>query len=133
MSSQRLRAKGFRADDVVFGTLKKARNPRFHSLVHAFGALCVENIEDFTGMNAHEVLKRIQYEANIGCEEFKVILANGMEGVVRWPRSLSFAEMDESEFQEIYRAMCNYIAERYWPDLDADGISDMAEIMGDVA
>ena len=69
MSAQRLRAKGFRVGDIVFGDLKKPRNPRFWNLAHRFATLLMENIDQFSRMeDAHAVLKRIQFEADIGCE-----------------------------------------------------------------
>jgi hypothetical protein len=128
-TTARLREKGFKIGDVIFAELKKPRNPRFHALGHALGSIVAHNIQAFNGMDAHKVLKRLQMEANIGCEE----IAFNMPGVgmliQRVPKSLSFESMDEGEFHEVLRGMCRHIAERYWPNMDAQQIEEMAELM----
>jgi hypothetical protein len=35
--------------------------------------------------------------------------------------------MDEGEFHEAARAMCRFIAEKYWPDLTPEQVEQMAE------
>lgn len=123
----RLRSRGYRRGDIISADLKKPRNPGFHRLAHRIGQLCVESIEEFDGMDAHAVLKRLQWEANIGCEEMGVQVPGVGLAIVRIPRSLSFSEMDDGEFREIVAAFCRHIAARYWPGLDADAIESMAE------
>lgn len=123
----RLRSRGYRRGDILTVDLKKPRNPKFHRLAHRIGQLCAENIDDFGGMEAHAVLKRIQWEANIGCDEMGVQVPGVGLAMVRIPRSLSFSEMDDGEFREIVAAFCRHIAARYWPGLDADAIESMAE------
>ena len=133
MAASRLRAKGYHLNDVVFAEIKKPRNPKFHRLAHRIGMLVAENIDVFTGMRAHDVLKRLQWEANIGCEEAVVQEANGDVKLIRWPQSLSFESMDEGEFKEVVAAFCRHIAETYWPDLDAETIEEMADSMVEAA
>lgn len=133
LAASRLRAKGYSLNDVVFAEIKKPRNPKFHRLAHRIGSLVAENIDVFTGMSAHDVLKRLQWEANIGCEEVVVQEANGDIRLIRWPQSLSFESMDEGEFREVVTAFCRHIAETYWPDLDPEQIEDMADSMVDAA
>lgn len=130
-TKQRLRDKGYHLDDVVLAQLSKPRNSKFHRLVHQFGALCAENIDDFTGLPAHTVLKRIQLEGNIYCEEIMVKIAGFGYTPVRLPRSLSYADMEEGEFEEYYKAVTRYVAENYWPDLNEEQIQRMAEMMPD--
>jgi hypothetical protein len=48
---------------------------------------------------------------------------------VRIPRSLSFESMDEGEFSELFMAFARYVSERYWPDLSAQQIIDLARAM----
>lgn len=130
-TAARLRDKGHRVGDIVFAQITRPRNPRFHRLAHAFGRLVAENIDAFAGMESHKVLKRIQLEANIGCEEVAYQLpGNGMI-IQRIPHSLSFESMDEGEFRSTYRGMCRHIAQMYWPDLGEDEIAQMAELMVD--
>jgi len=133
LAASRLRARGYNLNDIVFAEIKKPRNPGFHRLAHRIGMLVSENIDVFTGMRAHDVLKRLQWEANIGCEEVVVQEANGDIRLIRWPLSLSFESMDQGEFREVVTAFCRHISETYWPDLDAETIEDMADSMVEAA
>ncbi|MDE2468113.1 MAG: hypothetical protein KGL35_05075, partial [Bradyrhizobium sp.] len=58
-----------KAGELVFAEFTKPRNPRFHRLAHSLGALIADNIEAFAGVDSHAVLKRLQIEANVGCDE----------------------------------------------------------------
>ena len=134
MSAQRLRSKGFRVGDIVFGDLKKPRNPRFWRLAHGFATLLMENLDEFGRMeNAHGVLKRIQWEADIGCDHIAWDGPGGSVINVRLPKSLDFANMDDGEWSEIFRAMCRYVAEKYWPELEPEQVEAMVELVGEVA
>ena len=132
MAASRLRAKGYNLNDVVFAEIKKPRNPKFHRLAHRIGTLVAENIDVFTGMNAHDVLKRLQWEANIGCEEVVVQEANGDIRLIRWPMSLSFESMDQGLFHEVVAQFCSHISSVYWPEIDSEQIAEMAELMVDL-
>lgn len=133
MASERLRAKGYAVNDIVFAEIKKPRNPGFHRLAHRIGTLVAENIDVFWGMSAHNVLKRLQWEANIACEEVVVQDSDGEIRLIRWPQSLSFESMDQGEFKEVVTAFCRHIAETYWPDLDPEQIEEMADSMVEAA
>lgn len=123
----RFRAMGFKRGDLVFAEFFKPRNPGFHRLIHRLGGLCAANIDAFKGMDAHKVLKRLQWEAGIGCEEMGVQVPGIGLAVMRWPLSMAFSEMDDGEFREVSRAFCRHIAERYWPELDEDRIELLAQ------
>lgn len=133
MAAARLRAKGYAMNDIVFAEIKKPRNPGFHRLAHRIGTLVAENIDVFSGMTAHNVLKRLQWEGNIACEEVVVQDADGEIRMIRWPLSMSFESMDQGEFKEVVAAFCRHIAETYWPDLDPEQIEEMADSMVDAA
>jgi hypothetical protein len=122
-----LRAKGYAVGDVIAAELKKLNNPKFHRLMHRIGTLCAENIDSFAGMDAHQVLKRIQWEGNIGCEEMGVMVPGVGLAMMRFPLSLSFDSMDDGERHEVARAMCRHISEKYWPSLSPEQIEEMAE------
>ena len=128
-SFEKLRERKYSTGDLVSVQIGKCRNPQFHRLAHAIGTLCVENIEDFEGMNAHSALKRIQIEGNISCSEMMLKIPGLGAVIQRIPRSLSFESMDEEEFRETVRGMCRHIASQYWPGMDADEIERMAEVM----
>ena len=48
---------------------------------------------------------------------------------VRIPKSLSFANMDETEFRETMDGIAKYVIESYWPDMTIDEINRMAECL----
>ncbi|WP_165856750.1 DUF1367 family protein [Marinobacter sp. JSM 1782161] len=125
----RLRDKGFRTGDLVFVEFRKPRNPRFHRLAHALGRLCSENIDAFTGMDPHQVLKRLQIEAQIGCEEMAIVVPGVGKCLHLIPRSLGFESMDDGEFHEVIAGFCRHIAKNYWPTLEPEKIEEMAGLM----
>lgn len=123
----KIRSRGFKVGDVLQADLVKLRNPVFNRLVHRIGGLVAANIEAFAGMDAHESLKRIQLEGNIACTQQVVDMPGIGRCMVTIPKSLSFDNMDEGEFHETARAMCRFIAEKYWPSLTPEQIEQMAE------
>lgn len=121
-----LRAKGYRIGDVLAADLAKGRNPAFHRLAHQLGALLSENLDAFTGCDPHAVLKRLQVEGNVGCDEMAVVFPGIGPCTYRIPRSLSFASMDEGEFKQVIAAMCRYVSVTYWPSCSPERIEAMA-------
>lgn len=132
-TSERLRAKGYHVGDVLKATLTKARSPGFHRLAHVFGELVADNIDSFSGLPAHKVLKRLQYEGDIACEHMLMMVKPYGLVEVRIPQSLSFDSMDEGQFRETFRAMCNHVSATYWPDCTPEQIEQMAECMVEAA
>ena len=130
-AAELLRSKRLQLGDVVEVDLVKQRNPRFHALAHAIGRLCSENIEVFTGMDAHSVLKRLQLESGLECSEQVAELPDGTQYLVRQPRSMAFDKMDEAEFRSLVSALCSWIVARYWPTLTPTQIEQMASAMVD--
>ena len=122
-----LRDRKYAMGDVVSITISKCRNPGFHRLVHRIGGMCAANIDAFSGMDAHQVLKRLQIEADIGCEHIMLKIPGLGAVEQRIPQSLSFDSMDEGEFKGIARAFCRHIADQYWPDMTAEQVEQMAE------
>ena len=130
----RLRAKGYKRGDQVMITISKCRQPKFHRFVHQFAVLMSENIEEFSGMDAHRILKRLQFEANIYCEEMGVKIPGYGFGTARIPQSIAFDSMDEGQFEEFYKTLCRYVSKNYWPELSDEQIEQMIQFMpGDVA
>ncbi len=126
-STEALRARKYKVGDIVSAEVSKPRNPGFHRLAHRIGSLCAANIDAFTGMGAHEALKRMQLEARIGCDEVGYKLP-GYGYVTQFvPRSLSYESMSEDEFRPIVKAFCDHISREYWPSLTPDKIEEMAE------
>ena len=129
LTASRLRERNYQLGDLVFMEIRKPRNPRFHNLAHQLGALCADNLEAFEGLDAHAVLKRLQIESGVGCDEY-AIRAPGLGMLMhRVPRSLSFESMDEGEFREVMRGLCRYIAATYWPSCTPEQVEQMAGCM----
>lgn len=127
-SRDMLRSDRFRVGDVVSVEIRKSRNPRFHRLAHGLGSLIAENIEAFSGLESHAVLKRIQLEGNVGCDEIALNFPGVGPCTYRIPRSLSFASMDEAAFHEVMQGMCKHIKDNYWPNMKPEQIAAMAEL-----
>lgn len=133
LSAQKLRGRGYKVGDTVSAELRKPRNVRFHRLAHQFGAMLVDNIEAFSGLDAHGVLKRLQVEGNIACDEIALNFPGLGPCTYRIPRSLAFDQMDEREFQNVYAAMCVRVRDAYWPELELAAIEEIAPLMGEGA
>jgi len=129
LSQSKLRSRNYHIGDQVFIEVKKPRNPKFHRKAHAFGELVAENIDSFHGYDSHRALKRLQMESGVGCEEMGYMLPGHGMVTVRVPQSLSFESMEQGEFEELYKAMCQTVSDRYWPELDEEQIESMAECM----
>lgn len=130
-AEKELAKKRLKEGDIVYATINKLRSKGLNRLVHRIGKLCTENIEDFKYTDSHGVIKRLQIEANVACDEIGVFLPGMGPMVYRVPRSISFDSMDEAEFREVGQALCRYIAKRYWPTLEPRQIELMAESMVD--
>ena len=128
LAASRLRATHYALDDVVFATVRKPRSPGYYRLAHQIATMLKENIDEFAEMGAHQVLKRLQLESGIGCEEIAYRMGSNLI-VQRVPLSLSFESMDEAEFRAWLGATCRHIAATYWPECSEDEIARMAELM----
>lgn len=71
-TAKRLRERAYRVGDILLADLRKPRHPGFHRLAHRLGTLVANNIEEFAGLDGHAVLKRLQVEGNIECEQVQV-------------------------------------------------------------
>jgi hypothetical protein len=128
-SAEALKARKLGPGDVVFATLRKPRNPKFHRLAHALGQMLVENLDEFAELDSHSCLKRLQLEADIACDQMAINFPGLGPCSYRMPRSLSFESLDQTQFEAVYTAMCRHIAERYWPSLTPERVAEMAEMM----
>ena len=127
-AAQELRRRGYRVGDILAGEIKKPRNPGFHRLAHQLGNVVADNIEAFQGLNAHAVLKRLQIEANVCCDDIALNFPGVGPCMYRVPQSLSFESMDEAQFQTVMSGLCAYIAKRYWPEMEPGQIEAMADL-----
>jgi hypothetical protein len=143
-AAKKIKEKGFRIGDLIAVTMKKLNSIGLNKLLHYIGLLCVQNLDSFSGLDAHTALKRLQIEGNIECDEIGVpvelalkLLRDAVERgdkMVMWriPRSMSFETMDEGERHEMGIAFCRHISKHYWPDLSPEQIEAMAEGMNKI-
>ena len=129
VQAAKLRDRRYHTNDLVLADITKPRNPKFNRLVHQLGQLVVQNIDAFSGLDAHKAIKRLQIEGHVACDEIGVMVANFGMVIQFIPRSLSFESMDEAEYQEAAKGICRTIAERYWKDCSPEEIERMAECM----
>lgn len=127
MSIAELRERRYAIGDHLVAELKKSRSPQFHRFMHRFAALISDNIEEFSATDAHAVLKRLQLEANIGCDEIALNFPGIGPVTYRIPRSLSFSQMEDGEFRQLARQFSGYVVSRYWPSMAPEQVEAMAE------
>lgn len=125
----KLKARDYHIGDIVFAEIKKPRNPKFHRLAHGLGSLIQQNVDGFENLDAHQVLKRLQIESGVGCEEIAYFIPEYGTIIQKVPTSLSFESMDEGEFKELFRGLCQHVRDRYWLDLSNEEIEEMVECM----
>lgn len=123
-----LRQRQYHVGDIVSADLRKPRNPKFHGLAHRLGEMLSQNIEDFENLDGHTVLKRLQIEGNIACDDVMIKLSDGNKLAYRVPQSLSFESMDEGQFHKVINDMCKHVSKKYWPSMSAEQIEQLSEI-----
>lgn len=129
-SCQRLLAeKGFKAGDDIRVDVSKPRILSQWRKIHLLADLVRTHIDGFEGLSAHEAIKRLQTESGQCCDS-ELFQVPGLGTITRvTPQSLAFDEMDEGAFNEFYKALCCFIAERYWQGLTPEQVEAQAELM----
>lgn len=151
-----LRERGYRVGDELMAELRKPRILGQHRRAHLLGALVVAQIEGFESLTQHQAIKRLQRESGICCEVEQIDAAPVVRAIlaaaesllgaaacrmlgavlpeiraidVLVPQSLAFDRMEQGEFERFYAGICAHLAAAYWPELDAQQIEHMAELM----
>jgi len=156
-AENQFKEKKLKIGDIVKVFVRKLRNGKFNRKVHRIGQLCVMNIDEFRHMDAHSVIKRLQLEGNIYCDEMAIkpsvagvsipkqiisilepiLNAFGLkltdDGllIVRYPQSLSYESMTQDEYEDAAKRICRYLSENYWHGLEDWQIDELAENMVD--
>jgi hypothetical protein len=120
-----MRDRKYSTGSEVRAELKKPRNPKFHRLGHALGELAVEHIEGFAGTSAHDAVKRLQRECGVCCETMVLDLGTLGHVPVSVPRSISFDEMDEADFNALVHAICRHISTHYYQGTPPEEIEEL--------
>lgn len=132
-SAEILRRRKIRRGEVVAANLRRPRKYWQWKQAHVLAQLLIENIDEFRGAEAHAVIKRLQMEANIKCEEIGYKLPGHGWVVQRVPQSLAFASMEQGEYEEFYAELCQHVIDQYWPGLSQEQIDEMASLVGAAA
>lgn len=76
-----LRERKYSIGDILKADLTKPRNPKFNGLVHKLGEIVTQNVEEFAHLDSHAVIKRLQAEGGIYCDELAVSLRSVWQAV----------------------------------------------------
>lgn len=151
-----LRERKLKTNDLIRGALHNPRNTKFHRLVHQLGTVVCQNLDGFEHLDSHAAIKKLQADSGVYCEPREVsatpvvaaILASARQlmgdGAARMlsavlpeietvtilvPQSLAYDCMDESDFRQFWEGICQHLVARYWPELNEEQITEMAELM----
>lgn len=108
-----MKERGWHAGAEARAELKQSRNVKFHRLAHAVGNLLVDNVEEFRALNGHDALKQVQQRSGVCCEPIEIDLGTLGKVHAQVARSIAFDEMDEQEFGEFFRGVCDYIDQHF--------------------
>lgn len=104
-----MKERGWHAGAEARAELKRSRNVKFHRLAHAVGNLLVDNVEEFRALTGHGALKQVQQRSGVCCEPMEIDLGSLGRVSAQVARSISFDEMDQQEFEEFFKGICDYI------------------------
>lgn len=151
-----LRERSITVGSIVRAAITKPRAIGHHRKVHALGALIAANLDRYSGLGSHAAIKRLQADAGVCCDpelidarpvvDAVIAAAESLMGErvgamlravlpalekisVLSPRSIAFDRMDQGEFDEFYRGLCQHLIAVHWPDMTEQQIADMAEMM----
>ena len=108
------------AEEVVSVTIKRQRNVKFHRKFFALMNLVYQNQEHYPSLDIMIAAFKV---ATGHC--FPVIAKS--DQTVMIPKSISFAKMDETEFEVFWDASVKIVIERFLPGVNRDDLE--AEIM----
>lgn len=100
--------------------IKRPRNPGFHRLAHAIGALLVDNVDGFEGLDAHDAIKRVQRESGVCCEEVEIDIPGMGKLLAKQAESIAFDEMTPERFNTFFKGITDYIDLHYAAALTAE-------------
>lgn len=124
------RARGVKVGHVVELEWFEPHSTPFMRLIHVLGKMLCENREDF-GTDAHAAIKRLQLESGTECDVIGINLPGFGMVEHRTPRSFAFNAMSEKRRKEAFKALCDHVRVRYWPELTEAQIEEQARLMGD--
>lgn len=127
-----LRQKKIKVGARIRTTVTRERDYGQYKYCHKLGQFMESNVDGFEGKDAHTIIKSLQLEGVIFCDQERLKI-EGFDGYLirNVPRSLAFDEMDEGDFQSFIRQLCAHIATKYLPTLAPEQVAAAVELMPD--
>lgn len=119
----------YKVGDQVRCEIKKARNVKFHRLVHALGRLVSESIDPFQSLDAHSAIKKLQLDSGVCCSFEAFDIPDLGRVTRRVPESIAFDYMTEERFRDFWKGICQHLIATYWPTLSEEQIEEMTNLM----
>lgn len=124
-----LREKGMKIGGLYRALITRPRNYEFHKLAHKLSCLCRDNIPEFAGMGTHEVLKKLQTDAQLECD----VTVTEIPGIGTLhsvqARSIAFDAMPQDAFWALMQGIYRHIEATHWPTTPPEEIHKMVEMM----
>ena len=130
ITQSRCRERGYYVGQELLAELTKPRHPGQWRCAHRLAMLVQQNSDDFDHCpDVHAVLKKIQLDARVACDEVEAVTTDGEVVRIYQPQSLAFSQMDQGHFELVYKALCRYIGQHYFDGADEDVVADMIDMM----
>lgn len=113
-------------DTLHWVTAHKPRSPQYFRAIHKLCVFLGHHVEKFSRINAHAILKRLQLESTLYCDETFLTIKGFGEVRHLIPQSIGFDNMDESEFRAFFDALSDHIREVHWPEFSFDLLDKQA-------
>lgn len=131
LSASRCREAGYKVGDCVMADLRRPRDAGQWRAAHLLAEMVSANIQAFAGMDAHAIIKGLQLESRLECDEADVITVDGEVVRIIEPRSLSFGSMSQERFAAFWRGLCDHLATNYFSGVDQVELEKMVDMMED--
>lgn len=125
-----LRERGFHVNREVRAELKQPRVEWQHRLIHKIGQLMVDNVEGWQQLGSHDAVKRLQRESSVCCEEMEVDIPGIGRLMVKQAESLSFDEMEQDRFEQLFDGITEHIGNKFAHVLLDDVRAEFWEMAG---
>lgn len=113
-----------RQGEILTGTIRRARNPRHHAKMFALLNAIFESQSRYPSLYALLVAIKV-WTGHYDCS-----MIDGREIIV--PKSISFANMDQTEFESFYNHVVNVVLERILPGINKSDLERRVnEILGE--
>lgn len=154
--NQIMRQRAYRKNDQVRAVIQHPRCTKFHRLVHQLGTMIRDNVPGFEHMDSHAVIKRLQAESGVYCEDvqadarpivraiceafggtmYHAQVKTALDGIelltAKIGRSIAYDSMDEEEFRQFWEGICRHVVDKYWPTLEPWQVEEMAQVMPNI-